>query len=142
MSIQAKSSANEGLTIHSWPSNSPPRCLLVSAGERVRQTFLVWPGSCSEEGLASVLLDVKADRPLTVDRAQINSVKLPHAVLADTRLQSQARVVDSINQAIDRWRSGGSSFSGLLMAPPGLGKSHIVARIRQRCYTESMHEVF
>jgi tetratricopeptide (TPR) repeat protein len=141
--ISALPPQGSGMAIEPWPPvPHSPDFILASAGEQLRRIFLIWPDARLDDSIANISLQVESDSHLHVERLQLNSVKIPYSVLSPTRLRSQARIMDSLAQKIAAWIEDGTLFSGLLMAPPGLGKSHILAKVRRLCHAKLAREFF
>jgi tetratricopeptide (TPR) repeat protein len=128
--------------LHALPVTQGAQARLISAGEHVRQMFVIWPNVSDRPTVPQISVDVQAGRPLEIERFFLNSVKMPPTVLADGELRSQSRALATVFAKLDRWKALGEFFSALVVAPPGLGKSRIMAIVRQRCQSEGISEIF
>jgi tetratricopeptide (TPR) repeat protein len=140
--VVVKSPVESGLTFYPWTPPSQTVSKLASASEQLRQIFVAWPGTVADRTLSDLDVDVTSDRPLKTEKYLLNSIKLSQSVLSDVDLHDQSRVRTTVISILDRWRSRGEFFSALISAPPGLGKSRIVASIRKHCHLEGVSEVF
>ncbi len=140
--IEARGTDNSEFKIYPWPPASPSRPKLASPSEKIRQCFLIWPGLCRNETFSGIVVDIHSYHNLEVRRTVLNSVRLSHPILAKAPLRQQDRAVAAISRKLDRWSATGEFFSALLIAPPGLGKSQVISRVRRRCHDEGIYEIF
>jgi len=95
----------------------------------------VWSGSDFH-----VTFDASDAPPLHV--TFLNDVELEYVSLPDVPLGNQQRTYSALWREVYAWKTTAASRVALLTAPPGAGKSHLLARLRRTLAAERLSEIY
>ena len=140
VTIQAQPPPNTDFAIYPLPPDSGPA--IVSPGERLRRTFVIWPNSSMAGTLPNPLVTFVGTQPLRAEHTFLNLARINRPILSDAALRQQHMFLSAVTNRFSRWLARADFFSVLLSAPPGTGKSRLIAALRRHCHSEGVSELF
>jgi tetratricopeptide (TPR) repeat protein len=114
--------------------------LMFMPGDRQHWTFVLWP---KESGTWSakdfhITLD---ESPVSIQVTSINKFHTPKRGLAVLNVGPQVAAETSLRQEFESWFQAKGTFHNVLLAHGGMGKSHLLARLRKGWHQNNLREV-
>lgn len=122
------------------PSRHQPT--LYTPGDTFQQLYSLWPKGSSRFDLESFEVNLETDTSIDLKINWINACICRTPSLTNTGLGGQEHATKSLQKVVAAWRTEGGLALTALLAPAGVGKSHILADVRKYCAGGGIREHF
>lgn len=123
---------------------SPPsrRGSLFSPGDIVYKVFVIWPQKRGRWAQDDFVIDIVTDVRHEAAVAFRNTCEVQAFELREARIRTQQKARGRLEELLLQWERVRGFSAAALVAPPGVGKSRVLARTREYCSRRGLSEFY
>lgn len=112
-------------------------------GESFSEVYTIWPKINNKWNTDDLQIHLASDHGHhTCDLNFLNNLRNTSLCLNPVELPGQQTLLSDIVSQIDMWSEKSDLSFGVIISPPGLGKSHLLGQIRKYCQRKALSSLF